>query len=415
MRNDGVLDALTALLEFDPDVADRAEVGTMIGRANHVLGWVQAANVRLARRLRELEAAGESESAAHALMDEGRRSGREAKATEQREEICNEFPALEDALATGACSTDHLDALTRLTKNLTDAERSDLHATADDIIESATSDWVSEFERKTRNIVDKIKEHHSPGNDAAELERQRDASKMSRWVEKSTGMCKTLIELDPIRDAAFHNAHQAHLARLRAESGQADVPFAQLQVDALVAAVSSDAPGQQTADVTMHIDLRSACHGRHDTTLCELTDGTPIPVSTAQRLCCDATIALTAIDEHGQAIAVGREFRTATRAQRRALRAMYSTCAHPHCQVPVDRCRIHHIRFWRHGGRTDLSNMAPVCEQHHHMVHEGGWKLTMTADRRCTWIQPDGTIWHEGPSINREPKQSPDPPTHRAA
>src|SRR5680860_358116 len=68
MRNDGVLDALNGLLEFDPDVADRAEVGTMIGRANQVLGWVQAANVRLARRLRELEAAGESESAAHALM-----------------------------------------------------------------------------------------------------------------------------------------------------------------------------------------------------------------------------------------------------------------------------------------------------------------------------------------------------------
>jgi hypothetical protein len=234
MRNDGVVDAFTALLGFDPDVAGRAEVGTMIGRANQVLGWVQAANVRLARRLRELEAAGESESASHALMDEGRRSGREAKATEQREEICTDFPALEDALATGACSTDHLDVLSRLTKNLTDAERSDLHSVADDIIGSATSDWVSEFERKTRNVIDKIKETHSPGNDVAELERQRAASKMSRWVEKSSGMCKTLIELDPIRDAALHSAHQAQLARLRAESGQADAPFAQLQVDALV-------------------------------------------------------------------------------------------------------------------------------------------------------------------------------------
>ncbi len=387
----------------------------MIGRANQVLGWVQAANVRLARRLRELEAAGESESAAHALMDEGRRSGREAKATEEREELCNEFPALEDALATGACSTDHLDALTRLTKNLTDAERSDLHATADDIIASATSDWVSEFERKTRTIIDKIKEIHTPRNDVAELERQRDASKMSRWVEKSTGMCKTLIELDPIRDAAFHSAHQAQLARLRAESGQADVPFAQLQCDALVAAVSSDAPGRQTADVTVHVDLATACHGRHDETLCELADGTPVPVSTVQRLCCEATVALAAIDDQGHAMAVGREFRTATRAQRRALQAMYATCAHPHCRVAADRCRVHHIRFWRNGGRTDLDNLIVVCERHHHMVHEGGWHLTMTADRRCTWVQPDGKVWHEGPSVDRQPKQSPDPPSHRAA
>ena len=415
MRNDGVLDALHALLDSDPDVADRTGIGTMIGHANQVLGWVQAANVRLARRLRELEAAGESESAAHALMDEGRRSGREAKATEEREELCNEFPALEDALATGACSTDHLDVLTRLTKNLTDAERSDLHATADDIIGSATSDWVSEFERKTRKIIDQIKEIHSPRNEVAELERQRAASKMSRWVEKSTGMCKTLIELDPIRDAAFHSAHQAQLARLRSEAGQAQIPFAQLQVDALLAAVSSDTPGRQTADVTLHLDLGTACHGRHDATLCELADGTPVPVSTAQRLCCEATIALVAIDDHGEAVAAGREFRTATRAQRRALQAMYASCAHPHCQVAVERCRVHHIRFWRNGGRTDLDNMLPVCEQHHHMVHEGGWQLSMTADRRCTWIQPDGTVWQEGPSVNRRPKQSSDPPSHRAA
>jgi hypothetical protein len=348
-------------------------------------------------------------------MDEGRRSGREAKATEQREELCTEFPSLEDALATGACSTDHLDALHRLTKGLTDAERSDLHSMADDIIGSATSDWVSEFERKTRNIVDKIKEIHSPRNDVAELERQRDASKLARWVEKSTGMCKTLIVLDPFRDAAFLCAHRAQLARLRAEPGRADVPFAQLQVDALLAAVSSDMPGRQTADVTVHVDLATACHGRHDQTLCELADGTPIPVSTAQRLCCEATIALAAIDDQGAALAVGREFRTATRAQRRALQAMYATCAHPHCQVAVDRCRVHHIRFWRDGGRTDLDNLVVVCERHHHLVHEGGWHLTMTADRRCTWVQPGGEIWHEGPSVNRQPKPAPDLPAHRAA
>jgi hypothetical protein len=415
MRNDGVVDALTELLQFDPDVADRDQIGTIIGRANHVLGWVQAANVRLARRLRALEAAGESESASHALMDEGRRSGREAKATEQREEVCNEFPPLEDALATGACSTDHLDALHRLTKGLSDAERSDLHSMADDIIGSATSDWVSEFERKTRNLVDKIKETHSPGNDAAELERQRAASKMSRWVEKSTGMCKTLIELDPIRDAQFHSAHQAQLARLRSEPDQTGVPFAELQVDAFMATISSDAPTSRSADVTVNVDLATACHGRHDTTLCQLADGTPVPVSTAQRLCCDATIALAAIDDHGEAVAVGRESRTATRAQRRALAAMYATCAHPHCEVSVDRCRVHHLVFWRNGGRSDLDNLIPVCERHHHLVHEGGWRLTMTADRRCTWTQPDGTIWHEGPSINRERQRSSDPPRHRTA
>ena len=401
MRNDGVTEALSELLASDPAVADRAEIGQMITHTNRVLGWAQAAHVTLARRLHELEAAGESEPAATALMDEGRRSGKEAKATEQREQICSEFPALEDALAVGGCSADHLDALVRLTKGLSDAERSDLHLDVDDIVESATSDWVSEFERKTKNLVDRIKEQHSPGNDEAELERQRASSKMTRWVEKSTGMCKTLIELDPIRDAMFQSAHQAQLARLRAESGNEGIPFAQLQVDALIAATSSDAPAQRRPEVIAHVDLASVCGGRHADTLCELSDGTPIPVSTAQRFCCEATLAVATIDQHGEVLDLGRDHRTANRAQRRALRAMYRTCAHPHCNVAFDHCRIHHIRFWINGGTSELDNLLPLCEQHHHLVHEGCWTLTMTDGRICTWLRPDGTEFHRGPSINR--------------
>lgn len=415
MRNDGVLDALNSLLASDPDVADRAEVGSMIARANQVLGWAQAANVRFARRLRELEAAGRSESAATALMDEGRRSGKEARATEQRESICSEFPALEDALATGACSTDHLDSLARLTKNLSDLERSDLHAIADDIVESATSDWVSEFERKTRNVVDKIKEMHTPGDDEAELERQRAASRVTRWVEASTGMCKTLIELDPLRDAAFHSAHRAQLERLRTEAGNAEAPFAQLQIDALIAAISSGKPAHHAPEVIVHVDLATACDRRHDDTLCELSDGTPLPVSTVQRLCCEASIALAAIDENGETLAVGRALRTANRAQRRALRAMYSSCAHPHCTVSFDHCRIHHVTFWVDGGRSDLDNLIPLCERHHHLVHEGRWKLAMSPGRVCTWKRPDGAVWHTASSINRIPDRTSDPPRARVA
>ena len=85
MRNDGVLDTLTSLLDADPDVADRELVGEMIRHAAMVRGWVDAADVRLARRLRELQAEGRSEAAGMALTDEGRRSGKEANATPRTE------------------------------------------------------------------------------------------------------------------------------------------------------------------------------------------------------------------------------------------------------------------------------------------------------------------------------------------
>ena len=61
MRNDGVLDTLTSLLQADPDVADRDQVGEMIRRNAQLRGWVDAADVRLTRRLKQLQAEGRSE------------------------------------------------------------------------------------------------------------------------------------------------------------------------------------------------------------------------------------------------------------------------------------------------------------------------------------------------------------------
>jgi hypothetical protein len=58
---------------------------------------------------------------------------------------------------------------------------------------------------------------------------------------------------------------------------------------------------------------------------------------------------------------------------------------------------------------TDIDNLLPVCEQHHHLIHEGGWQLTMTPDRTATWTRPDGTIFHTGTTINRAPNGIADP------
>ena len=44
--------------------------------------------------------------------------------------------------------------------------------------------------------------------------RQRDGSKLRRWRDVDTGMCMTLIALDPIRDAVFKTAFDAHLNAL---------------------------------------------------------------------------------------------------------------------------------------------------------------------------------------------------------
>ena len=55
---------------------------------------------------------------------------------------------------------------------------------------------------------------------------------------------------------------------------------------------------------------------------------------------------------------LGRSTRLANRAQRRALRGLYRDCAVPGCTVSYNRCKLHHIIWWRNGGNTNLDNLT---------------------------------------------------------
>ena len=70
------------------------------------------------------------------------------------------------------------------------------------------------------------------------------------------------------------------------------------------------------------------------------------------------------LDGAGEALNCGREQRVANRAQRRALRAMYRTCAYPGCEVVFDRCDIHHVIEWLRHGSTDLDNYLSLYYYH---------------------------------------------------
>lgn len=58
---------------------------------------------------------------------------------------------------------------------------------------------------------------------------------------------------------------------------------------------------------------------------------------------------------------------------------------------------------WRHGGRTDLENLIPLCSRHHHAVHDSGWQLRLAADRSITVTLPDGSVLATGPPTRGGP------------
>lgn len=117
---------------------------------------------------------------------------------------------------------------------------------------------------------------------------------------------------------------------------------------------------------------------------------------------CDAVVYPAILGGNGEILDAGRSTRTVNRQQRRALRAMHRNCAHPGCTTGFDSCRIHHIRWWtRDHGPTNIDNLLPLCETHHHLVHEAAWTLTMTPDRVATWTRPDGTHWKTTTTTDR--------------
>ena len=403
----GVRTAVEELIGTDLSVADHAEIAEASTAVARLQAFVDLAKVQIARRGRELAEQGDT-SSAHALIDEGRCTGNDAKATNGRDQVCATLPEFEQALATGAVTGAHLDALHHHTKNLTDDERADLAEVADSLVADAAVQPAALFDRNVKALVDKIRELHRPGSDADELDRQRRDSRVKRWTDRDTGMKHTLISLDPLRDASLWNVINHHLTVLRRDPANAERPFAELQVDAILASINTGIPTTRIPEVVAHVDHASLCHGRHPDTLCETIDGVQLPVTTVQRLCCEAIIQAVVVNPDGTVDQLCAEQRTANRAQRRMLAAMYSTCAHPHCQVPFSACRIHHIEWWTNGGRTVLDNLLPVCETHHHLVHEGGWQLSMDNRRRVTWTRPDGSVWLTDTGPNR-------PPPNRAA
>ena len=139
--------------------------------------------------------------------------------------------------------------------------------------------------------------------------------------------------------------------------------------------------------------------------MCETEDGTPLPVELIRRLACEADIIPVVLGGSGEALAVGRSQRLATPAQRDALRAMHRTCIGVMCDISFEACQMHHVLEWDDElqGPTNLDNLAPLCSECHHLVHEGGWTLSMTPDRIATWTRPDGIVHWTGSTIDRAP------------
>ena len=57
----------------------------------------------------------------------------------------------------------------------------------------------------------------------------------------------------------------------------------------------------------------------------------------------------------------------------------------------------HHVVHWADGGETALETLVLLCCQHHRLVHEGGYAVSLTLEGEKRFRRPDGTPIAPGP------------------
>lgn len=121
----------------------------------------------------------------------------------------------------------------------------------------------------------------------------------------------------------------------------------------------------------------------------EMALSLPIASKTVQRLACDSSVTRVLLGADSAIVDAGRAKRVVSSGTRRLLDARDKHCRWPGCERPASWTAAHHVRHWAKGGKTDLSNMVLLCQHHHWLVHEGGWRLSLGADEQVLAIPPE--------------------------
>ncbi len=226
-------------------------------------------------------------------------------------------------------------------------------------------------------------------------------------------------EFDPvtgavIRDALNDRAERLFHARTNDEAvagTDALVPSQQrLLADALHDMARNDratnaAAGKGgSAEILLHFDAT-------DPTGLVDDDGVAIGDTGYWTATCDPTLRGVVFGMHRTVLAVAKQQRLVSRAQRRAMDRRDGGCVFPRCRAKASWTDAHHVIHWRNGGPTELANLASLCRHHHGVSHRKGWRMGVTDDEWFWWQTPIGHVmWSQRHGIQRTgPPPAPPP------
>jgi hypothetical protein len=181
------------------------------------------------------------------------------------------------------------------------------------------------------------------------------------------------------------------------------------RADALLALCSgraSEGSDPDHATVVVHAQIEGL---NDDSSGCELEGGPALGPDSVRRLLCNARAQTVVEDPTGRVLGLGRVSRGPPAWMVRQVRYRDRECGFPGCGSRRFT-EAHHVRWWRHGGRTVLDNLMLICSFHHRLVHEHGWSVTRDPDGAVRWFDPGGARFRAGPSPPVDANANGEPP-----
>lgn len=377
---------------------DEAELKSILSQVRTAQRCLDGLVIRIGLRADRLSESGASAPARETVRGGGTVSAQQARRDAARADTAQAITGLSEAVSCGRTSGEHVDSIARHIAKLSPEQQASFDY--DDLLVPATELPPETFDRLVKRRVELAMNDHGLGDTVS----RQAASEFRHWFDGRTGMGRFSGSLDPERYEALTNAVEAHAASIAATTGEAVAKTANLAARSLVELVvmtGNRHARNRLPSITVIVDRETLANGPHQASIRQTEQGHDIAPESVGRLCCDAVLRRVVTDEHGVPIDVGRTYRTATDGQWAAIKAVHSTCGWDGCRAPINWCQAHHIKEWEHGGATDLDNLIPLCSRHHHLVHEGRWRLKLLPDRTLEIHRPDGVHHSTVPTPRR--------------
>jgi hypothetical protein len=281
-----------------------------------------------------------------------RRAARELRAASK---VVKDHPDALDMLSSGAVSTEHLAHLAHLKPEM-----------VGELLEKASNTCADDYK--------KLVDQHRVRRESRTVAEEQHNSRSVKFFTKPNGCVGATIVLPPIEGTEFKTFVEVlcdqtwkakHPERAATLGAHDDEPRERRLADAFVEFMKGGQSGGKPSVIVV-VDAQ--------TLESHIVPNQPIPTSQAMDVLARADVYAAIKDSTSSAqLRFGRNKRVATQLQKLAMLVQRETCAVDGCTVSALNSDAHHIKWFEHGGNTDIDNFEWRCrgeQGHHPHIHE---------------------------------------------